>query len=48
VRGTLQEMELLQGPPRAAAEAVLDAKAQIGKLVLTVSDLADTVPEPLS
>ncbi len=30
----------------AAAQAVLDANAQIGKLVLTVSDLAETVPEP--
>jgi len=30
----------------AAAQAVLDANAQIGKLVLTVSDLALTVPEP--
>ncbi|MEO3471164.1 NAD(P)H-quinone oxidoreductase [Roseomonas sp. CAU 1739] len=29
----------------AAAQAVLDANAQIGKLVLTVSDLAATVPE---
>jgi putative PIG3 family NAD(P)H quinone oxidoreductase len=29
----------------AAAQAVLDANAQIGKLVLTVSELADTVPE---
>ncbi len=29
----------------AAAQAVLDANAQIGKLVLTVSDQADTVPE---
>ncbi|MGG5890171.1 NAD(P)H-quinone oxidoreductase [Falsiroseomonas sp. HC035] len=28
----------------AAAQAVLDANAQIGKLVLTVSDLAETVP----
>ncbi|GGJ28028.1 NAD(P)H-quinone oxidoreductase [Neoroseomonas lacus] len=30
----------------AAAQAVLDANAQIGKLVLTVSDDAMTVPEP--
>ncbi|MBR0644507.1 NAD(P)H-quinone oxidoreductase [Plastoroseomonas hellenica] len=30
----------------AAAQAVLDANAQIGKLVLIVSDLAETVPEP--
>ncbi|PZW48614.1 putative PIG3 family NAD(P)H quinone oxidoreductase [Humitalea rosea] len=30
----------------AAAQAVLDANAQIGKLVLTVSDLAETIPEP--
>jgi len=29
-----------------AAQSVLDANAQIGKLVLTVSDLAGTVPEP--
>ena len=29
-----------------AAQAVLDANAQIGKLVLIVSDLAETVPEP--
>ncbi|WP_439597572.1 NAD(P)H-quinone oxidoreductase [Falsiroseomonas sp.] len=28
------------------AQSVLDANAQIGKLVLTVSDLAETVPEP--
>ncbi len=28
----------------AAAQSVLDANAQIGKLVLTVSDLAETVP----
>ncbi|NKE43825.1 NAD(P)H-quinone oxidoreductase [Roseomonas frigidaquae] len=28
----------------AAAQAVLDANAQIGKLVLTVSDLAETIP----
>jgi len=32
----------------AAAQAVLDANAQIAKLVLTVSDLAETVPEPRS
>ncbi|MBO1074529.1 NAD(P)H-quinone oxidoreductase (plasmid) [Roseomonas marmotae] len=32
----------------AAAHAVLDANEQIGKLVLTVSDLAETVPEPPS
>jgi putative PIG3 family NAD(P)H quinone oxidoreductase len=31
----------------AAAHSVLDANAQIGKLVLTVSALAATVPEPL-
>ena len=30
----------------AAAQAVLDANAQIGKLVLTVSDDAMAVPEP--
>jgi putative PIG3 family NAD(P)H quinone oxidoreductase len=30
----------------AAAHSVLDANAQIGKLVLTVSHLAGTVPEP--
>ncbi|SHJ23712.1 putative NAD(P)H quinone oxidoreductase, PIG3 family [Roseomonas rosea] len=30
----------------AAAQSVLDANAQIGKLVLTVSPLAATVPEP--
>lgn len=30
----------------AAAQAVLDANAQIGKLVLVVSDLAEAVPEP--
>ena len=30
-----------------AAQSVLDANAQIGKLVLTVSDLAGTVPEPM-
>ena len=29
----------------AVAQSVLDANAQIGKLVLTVSDLAETVPE---
>jgi putative PIG3 family NAD(P)H quinone oxidoreductase len=29
----------------AAAQAVLDANAQIGKLVLTVTDLAEAVPE---
>jgi NADPH2:quinone reductase len=29
----------------AAAQAVLDANAQIGKLVLTVSELAERVPE---
>ncbi|MFC0385904.1 NAD(P)H-quinone oxidoreductase [Muricoccus vinaceus] len=29
-----------------AAQSVLDANAQIGKLALTVSDLAGTVPEP--
>lgn len=32
----------------AAAQAVLDANEQIGKLVLTVSGLAETVPEPLT
>ncbi|MFT8244882.1 NAD(P)H-quinone oxidoreductase [Roseomonas sp. BN140053] len=31
----------------AAAQEVLDANAQVGKLVLTVSDLAERVPEPL-
>jgi putative PIG3 family NAD(P)H quinone oxidoreductase len=30
----------------AAAHAVLDANQQVGKLLLTVSALADTVPEP--
>ncbi len=29
-----------------AAQSVLDANAQIGKLVLTVSDMAEAVPEP--
>ena len=30
----------------AAAHAVLDANQQVGKLLLTVSALADTLPEP--